>query len=49
MIFVQIQLNIQMDKTLFLNDISECSCLIHKICIFYQKLHHDNYVGLVKM
>jgi hypothetical protein len=31
-------LNIKMDETLFLNDIHECSCLIHKNHIVLNKL-----------
>jgi hypothetical protein len=42
-------LNVQTDETLFLNDIHECSCLIHKNRIVYPKLHYNNCMDLVKM
>jgi hypothetical protein len=42
-------LNIQINKTLFLNDIHECSCLIHNNCIVYPESHHNNCMDLIKM
>ncbi len=36
-------------KKKFLNDICECSCLIHNITQFCPKLYHDNYMNLIKI
>jgi hypothetical protein len=35
-----------MDETLLLSDIHECSCLMHKSCIVYAKLHHNNCISI---
>jgi hypothetical protein len=42
-------LNIQMDETLFLNDICECLCLIYINYIIYVKLNHDNCENFIKI